>query len=178
MFSTWRFAVSKAQRQERYKTSGGAFDLVKVEALVPPAYRERLLDLAKSFREEHRRNKDEVAAIADRVREACKRHPPRRYTTLPDIDRIVVTSVNVPFPKNIEAKTLARGLTSNTVPKGFSGHFERFLGELSLTEILRFCDRHEIKAPTLAKFVRKQSRRLALHRPELEEHLRGIVPNF
>jgi hypothetical protein len=171
-------ALSKAQRQERYKTSGGASDLVKVEALVPPAYRDRLLNLAQSFREEHRRNKEEVAAIANRMREACERHPPRRYTTLPDIDRIVVTSVNVPFPTHIEAKALARGLASNTVPKGFAGHFERFLGELSLTEILRFCDRHEIAAPTLARFVRKQGRRLALHRPELEEHLRGIVPNF
>ena len=170
--------MSKTARQERYKTSGGASDLVKVEALVPPAYRERLLDLAKSFREEHRQRKDEVAAIVARVREVCEGQRPRRYTQLPDIDRIVVTSVNVPFPKSIEAETLAHGLASNTVPKGFSGHFERFLGELSLTEILRFCDRHGIKASTLARFVKKQGRRLALHRPELEEHLRGVVPNF
>jgi len=169
--------MNRAARQERYKTSGGASDLVKVEALVPPAYRESLLDLAKSFREEHRRRRDEVAAIIARVREACK-EPPQRYTLPADIDRIVVTSVNVPFPKSIEAKTLAHGLASNTVPKGFAGHFERFLGELSLTEILRFCDRHEIKEPTLARFVKKQGRRLALHRPELEEHLRGVVPNF
>jgi hypothetical protein len=169
--------MSKAARQERYKTSGGASDLVKVEALVPPAYRDRLLDLAKSFREEHRQRKDEVAAIVSRVRQACLNQP-RRYTVPADIDRIVVTSVNVPFPKSIEAKTLAHGLASNTVPKGFAGHFERFLGELSLTEILRFCDRHEIKAPTLARFVKKQGKRLALHRPELEEHLRGVVPSF
>lgn len=169
--------MSKAARQERYKTSGGAFDLVKVEALVPPAYRKRLLDLAKSFREEHRQRNDEVAAIVTRVRQACEGQP-RRYTLPADIDRIVVTSVNVPFPKSIEAKTLAHGLASNTVPKGFAAHFERFLGELSLTEILRFCDRHEIKAPTLARFVKKQGKRLALHRPELEEHLHGVVPNF
>ena len=170
--------MSKAARQERYKISGGASDWVKVEALVPPAYRERLLALAKSFRDEHRSRKKDVAAIASRVREACERHPPRRYAGLPDIDRIVVTSVNVPFPTNIEASTLAHGLTTNVVPKGWAGHFERFLGELSLTEILRFCDSHEIKAPTLARFVKKQGRRLALHRPELEEHLRGVVPNF
>ncbi len=170
--------MGKAARQERYKKSGGASDLVKVEALVPPAYRERLLALAKSFRDAHRSRKKDMAAIASRVREACERHRPRRYTGLPDIDRIVVTSVNVPFPRNIEASTLAYGLTANVVPKGWAGHFERFLGELSLTEILRFCDRHEIKAPTLARFVKKQRRRLALHRPELEEHLRGVVPNF
>ncbi len=145
--------------------------------MVPPAYRERLLDLAKSFREEHRRRKDEVAAIVTRVRQACEEQP-RRYTLPADIDRIVVTSVNVPFPKRIDAKTLAHGLASNTVPKGFAGHFERFLGELSLTEILRFCDRHDIKASTLARFVKKQGKRLALHHPELEEHLHGLVPNF
>lgn len=169
--------MSKAARQQRYKTSGGASDLVKVEALVPPAYRQRLLDQAKSFREEHRRRKDEVAAIVARVRQACEKQP-RRYAPPADIDRIVVTSVNVPFPKGIEAKTLAHGLASNTVPKGFAGHFERFLGELSLTEILRFCDRYGIKAPTLARFVRKQGNQLALHRPELEEHLHGVVPHF
>jgi hypothetical protein len=169
--------VSKAARQERYKKSGGAADLVKVEALVPPAYRRRLLDLARSFREEHRQRKDEVAAIVARVRQACEGQP-RRYAPLPDIDRIVVASVNVPFPENIDAGTLARGLTSNTVPRGFAGHFERFLGELPLTEILRFCDRHAVAAPALARFVKTQGPGLALHCPDLEEHLRGVVPDF
>jgi|GEM_PF-4138355 len=169
--------MSKAARQQRYKTSGAASDLVKVEALVPPAYRERLLDQARSYREEHRRRKDEVAAIVARVGRACEGQP-RRYTLPVDIDRIVVTSVNVPFPHSIDAKTLAQGLASNTVPKGFAGHFERFLGELSLTDILRFCDRHQITAPLLARFLKKQSRRLALYRPEFEEHLHGLVSNF
>lgn len=168
--------MSKTARQRRYKTSGGASDLVKVEALVPPAYRERLLDLAKSFREEHRQRKDAVAAVISRVRQACAGQP-RRYAPPVDIDRIVTTSVNVPFPNSIEATVLARGLASNTIPKGFAGHYERFLGELPLTQILRFCDRHEVKAPVLARFLKKQGRRLALHRPDLAEHLNGVIPD-
>ena len=165
--------MGKTERQARYKTTGGAADLIKIETLVPLAYRERLLDIAKSFREEHRRGKEETAAIVAKVREASASQP-KRYRSLPDIDRIVVTSVNVPFPYGIDAETLVNGLVANTVPRKFAGHFGRFLGELSLTDILRFCDRHEIAASTLSRFVRKQGRRLALRRPDLDEHLHAL----
>ncbi len=165
--------MGKSDRQERYKTSGGAADLVKIETLVPPAYRERLLDIAKSFREEYRRGKEEAAPVIARVKEASAAQP-RRFSVLPDIDRIVITSVNVPFPRRIDAETLAHGLTSNKVAAGFTGHFARFLGELSLTDILRFCDRHDIEAATLSRFVKKQGKRLALHRPDLNEHLDAL----
>ena len=169
--------MSRAERQERYKATGGAADLVKVETLVPPAYRDRLLQLAASFREEHRRRKEEVATVIARVKAACETQP-RSYTQPVDVDRIVVTSVNVPFPKSIEAATLARSLRTNTVPKGYAGHFERLLGELPLTDILRFCDRHDIKAPALARFVKTHGKKLALNRPDLEEHLHDVVPGF
>ena len=165
--------MSKSERQERYKTSGGAADLVKIETLVPPAYRQRLLRIAKAFREEHRRSKEEAASVIARVREASATQP-KRYGALPDIDRIVVTSVNVPFPKDIDAETLAAGLASAEVHKEFAGHFARFLGELSLTDILRFCDRHDIKAATLSRFVKKNGKPLALSRPDLHEYLHAL----
>ncbi len=165
--------MGRIERQERYKTMGGAADLVKVETLVPPAYRERLLSLAKAFRDEHRENKDEAAAIAARVKAASAKLP-KRFGLPPDVDRIITTSVNVPFPKDIDAATLAQGLSSNTLPKGYAGHFERFLGELPLTDILRFCDVHDITAQTLARFIKKHGARLALHRPDLDEHLDAL----
>ena len=169
--------MGKTERQERYKATGGAADLVKVEMLVPPAYRERLLRLAASFRDEHRQRKEEISAIIARVRTACETQP-RRYAQPLDIDRMVVASVNVPFPRTIEAKTLVQSLQTNTIPKGYSGHFERLLGEVSLTDVLRFCDRHDIKASALARFVKTHGKTLALKRPELEEYLHGVVPGF
>jgi len=169
--------MGKTERQERYKATGGAADLVKVETLVPPAYRERLLNLAASFRNEHRQRKEEISAIVARVEKACETQP-RRYAQPLDIDRIVVASVNVPFPKTIDVKTLVRSLQTNTLPKGYEGHFERLLGEVSLTDVLRLCDRHDVKPTTLARFVKTHGKKLALKRPELEEYLHGVVPGF
>lgn len=169
--------MGKTERQERYKATGGAADLVKVETLVPPAYRERLLTLAASFRDEHRQRKEEISAIIARVEKACETQP-RRYAQPLDVDRIVITSVNVPFPKTIDVKTLVRSLQTNTLPKEYVGHFERLLGEVSLTDILQLCDRHDIKPPTLALFVKTHGRKLALKRTELEEYLYGVVPGF
>ena len=59
--------MSKSQRQERYMTTGGAADLVKVETLVPTAYRARILELAADMREEHRRRKAAVNTIVAKV---------------------------------------------------------------------------------------------------------------
>lgn len=167
--------MSKSQRQERYKTTGGAADLVKVETLVPAACRSQVLALAAKLREEHRQRKAEVNAVVAKVRAACVSQP-RRFAKPVNVDRIVVTSVNVPFPKSIDAETLAQSIKANTLPVGYHGHLERFLGEVSLTDILRFCDRHDIKANTLARYVRTNRRELALRRPDLEEHLNALVP--
>jgi len=80
-------------------------------------------------------------------------------------------------PASIDAATLARALQSNTVPAGLCGHFERFLGEVPLSDVLRFCDRHAIPAPTLARYVRTHRQELALRHPALEEHLDALVPS-
>lgn len=167
--------MSKSLRQERYKTTGGAADLVKVETLVPAACRAQILELASKLREEHRQQKVWADEVVAKVR-AASAGLPRRFTQPVNVDRIVVTSVNVPFPKRIDAEALAHSIKANELPLGYRGHLERFLGELSLTDILRFCDRHDINAKTLARFVRTNKRELALRRPELEEHLNALVP--
>ena len=46
------------QRVEKYRTKGGAADLDRVEVLVPPSARARILELAAQLRAEHRGNKE------------------------------------------------------------------------------------------------------------------------
>ncbi|WP_207459678.1 hypothetical protein [Azospirillum sp. SYSU D00513] len=118
----------------------------------------------------------DVAAVIDRLRQLCQAQP-RRYGGKLDIDRIVAASVNVPFPHVMDPAALARSITENSVPPEYAGHIGRFLGELPLTDILRFCDRHGIKAPTLARFVRDNRAKLALRRPELDQHIDALVPS-
>jgi hypothetical protein len=54
------------QRIEKYRSSGGAADLVRVEVLVPPSARDDVLRLAAKFRSEHRDNK-ELGGLCDRA---------------------------------------------------------------------------------------------------------------
>ena len=168
--------MSKQNRQARYKSRGAASDLVKVEVLVPPAARSRVLDLGAQLRSEYRQKKDLVQGIQSRVRAACA-YQPRRFTGVADIDPIVITSVNVPFHKRIDAKTLADAIAANTVPIDYAPHLERFFGEEPLINVLRFCDKHQIKPDALALFVRTNAATLAVRRPELENHLNALVPN-
>ena len=57
---------SVQQRVRRYRTEGGAADLVRVEVLVPPAARERILEFASQLRADHRGNK-ELRALYDKA---------------------------------------------------------------------------------------------------------------
>jgi len=50
--------MSAHQRVERYRKIGGASDLDRVEVLVPPSARARILELAAQLRAEHRGNKE------------------------------------------------------------------------------------------------------------------------
>lgn len=175
-------ALSKRERQKRYRTTGAAANLIKVETLVPPEGRAEILRLAARLRTRARRNavaagqSIDVAGILRRVSELSAAQP-RRYTTKPDIDNLVITSVNVPFPHRIDAKTLAGALQSETIPESYQGHLERFLGEVPLTLLLRFCDRHGITAKELRGFIDKHRGRLALHRADLDEHLNALIPH-
>jgi hypothetical protein len=58
--------MSVRKRIEKYHSSGGAADLVKVEVLVPPSAREDVLRLAAKLRSEHRDSK-ELRRLCDRA---------------------------------------------------------------------------------------------------------------
>jgi hypothetical protein len=50
--------MSVRKRIEKYRRSGGAADLVRVEVLVPASARDEVLRLAESLRASHRNDKD------------------------------------------------------------------------------------------------------------------------
>lgn len=50
--------MSVRQRIEKYRSSGGAADLVRVEVLVPSSARNEVLRLAERLRAEHRSDKE------------------------------------------------------------------------------------------------------------------------
>src|SRR4051794_10961158 len=54
------------KRIEKYHSSGGAADLVKVEVLVPPSARDDVLRLAARLRSQHRDGK-ELRKLCDRA---------------------------------------------------------------------------------------------------------------
>ena len=177
--------MGKRERQQRYKTTGGASDLVTVETLVPREDRAQILNLAADLRRAYRgrnpgaeacgRANVDISAVIDTLRGLCRMQP-RRYTRPIDIDALVTTSVNVPFPRLVDAATLAKSIADGIAPPDYAGHLGRFLGEVPLTDILRFCDRHAISARTLARFVRDNRTTLALRRPDLDDHLNALVP--
>ncbi len=174
--------VTKGERQKRYRTTGAGAHLIKVETLVPAEGRGEILKLAAKLRKRARRTPVpssqslDIPEILQRVGDLCALQP-RRYTSPPDVDNLVATSVNVPFPVRIDAETLADALRTEEIPGLYYPHLERFLGETSLPVLLRFCDRHDISAGKLRDFIGKHRSRLALHRPELEEHLNALVPH-
>ena len=51
-------SVSIRKRIEKYRRSGGAADLVRVEVLVPSSTRDDVLRLAERLRADHRRDKE------------------------------------------------------------------------------------------------------------------------
>lgn len=174
--------LSKRERQKRYRTTGAAANLIKVETLVPPEGRAEILRLAARLRRRARCTVAaagppfDVAAVLRRISELSAAQP-RQYATKPDIDNLVITSVNVPFSHRIDAETLVSALQTGKIPESYQGHLERFLGETPLALLLRFCDRHRITAKELRGFIDKHRGRLALHRADLDEHLNALVPH-
>jgi hypothetical protein len=174
--------MAKRHRQHRYLTSGAGAGLVAVETLVPPEGRQAILRLAARLRKAARtrpkadsaQGSIDVDAVVAKVRALCAAHPVRPVISQSDADRLIVTSVNVPFAKQIDAEALAAGIRTGRIPKGYLGHFERFFGEIPLNRLLAFFDRHGIDTATVNEFMRKNGSHLALHCPDLDEHLRGI----
>jgi hypothetical protein len=60
------------ERIQRYRDSGAAADLVRVEVLVPPDTRDQVLSLAERLRDEHRRAKAIRSVNAERVNDRAK----------------------------------------------------------------------------------------------------------
>jgi hypothetical protein len=58
--------MSVRQRIRKYRSSGGAADLVRVEVLVPPSARDDIIRLAARLRSEHRDGK-ELKGMCDRA---------------------------------------------------------------------------------------------------------------
>jgi len=54
------------QRMKRYRSEGGAADFTRVEVLVPPSGREKILEFAARLRADHRRGK-ELRALYDQA---------------------------------------------------------------------------------------------------------------
>lgn len=171
--------MGKRKRQQRYLSEGAGAGLVRVETLVPADGREAILKLASRLRREARKrvpepDKDiDVENVLAKVRALC---PPISHHVISDTDpdRLLLTSVNVPFANRIDSEKLADAIRTGRIPPRYRGHIERFLGEIPLGRLLAFFDRHHIDTSTVAKFVREQGAGLALHRPDLQEHLRAL----
>jgi hypothetical protein len=171
--------MGKRKRQQRYLSQGAGAGLVRVETLVPADGREAILRLASRLRRQARKRVPEpgrgidVEDVLAKVRALC---PPVSHLAVSDTDpdRLLVTSVNVPFANRIDSEGLANVIRTGRIPPRYRGHIERFLGEIALGRLLAFFDRHHIDTSTVAKFVREQGAGLALHRPDLQEHLRAL----
>lgn len=172
-------AMAKRKRQQRYLKEGAGAGLVRVETLVPADGRDAILKLASRLRRAARKRAPEpqrgvdVDGVLAKVRALC---PPgsHRVTSETDPDRLLVTSVNVPFAKQIDSEGLVDVIRTGRIPPGYRGHIERFLGEIPLNRLLAFFDRHGIDPSRVARFVCEQGNGLALHRPDLLEHLRVL----
>jgi hypothetical protein len=170
------WGMAKRKRQQRYFKEGAGAGLVRVETLVPADGRDAILKLASRLRRAARKHPTkphsgiDVEGVLAKVRALC---PPfsHRVVSETDPDRLLVTSVNVPFANQIDSKGLVDVIRTGRIPAGYRGHIERFLGEVPLNRLLAFFDRHYIDASTVAKFVREQGDALALHRPDLQEYL-------
>jgi hypothetical protein len=172
-------AMAKRKRQQRYLKEGAGAGLIRVETLVPVDGRDAILKLASRLRRQARKRASEpkkgidVEEVLAKVRALCL-PVSHRVISETDPDHLLVTSVNVPFANRIDSEGLAEVIRTGRIPPGYRGHIERFLGEIPLSRLLAFFDRHHIDASTVAKFVREQGGGLALHRPDLQEHLRVL----
>ncbi|MDP9812697.1 hypothetical protein J2W42_005567 [Rhizobium tibeticum] len=76
--------MSAKERIKRYRETGGAADLVRVEVLVPRARRDEIVRVAAEFRAKHRVEKDRLAEF---IRMATERYGLRVFDNI-DIDKL------------------------------------------------------------------------------------------
>ena len=79
----WMMSVQ--DRIKRYRQSGGAADLVRVEVLVPAGARAELLAHAEAMRQQHRKRRDD---LQQRIDQAVERYGVRVMDNL-DLSRLV-----------------------------------------------------------------------------------------
>src|ERR1700760_2441523 len=72
-----------SERVRKYRSEGGAADLVRVEVLVPPAAREKILAAASRMRAEHRADKE----LKSLLEKALRLYGPRILDNV-DLDRL------------------------------------------------------------------------------------------
>jgi hypothetical protein len=75
--------IAARRRVKKYRSEGGAADLVRVEVLVPPAARDEILAMATRLRAQHRGNK-ELRSLYD---EALRSYRTRILDNV-DLDRL------------------------------------------------------------------------------------------
>lgn len=61
--------MSARERVQKYRHSGGASDLVRVEVLVPASRRDRILEDAAAMRAEHRSRKKHIQDLCSKAAE-------------------------------------------------------------------------------------------------------------
>jgi hypothetical protein len=91
-------------------------------------------------------------------------------------DRALCVSVSVPLPRKIAPEELIAAFRSAASGGGEAastnaGHLDRLLSEMSVTEILRFCDRHGFGLSDLRNAYRWTRGRGGAPHPALEAHL-------
>ena len=152
--------MSKKERQNRYFSTGAGSGLQRVETLVPEGGREQILALAEKLRGEHRiraaRTKlsPEAKAIVERAISRSK-STAKKIRPAENVDKLVETSVNVPFPDHIDALTLAAILKSGILPGRYAPHVWRFIEEEDKARIARFLFAHNISEGEFQTSIKK-----------------------
>jgi hypothetical protein len=84
MIKQTRLVMGVRERIEKYRKSGGAADLVRVEVLVPASQRDEILAKAAELRARHRSRN---ARLQKHIDEAIALYPVRLHDNI-DLDRI------------------------------------------------------------------------------------------
>lgn len=91
-------------------------------------------------------------------------------------DRALCVSVSVPLatviaPDDLVAAFACAAQGGGEAASATAGHLDRLLSEMSVAEILRFCDRHGFALGDLLNAYRWNRARGGAPHPELEDHI-------
>ncbi|SOC30347.1 hypothetical protein [Thalassospira xiamenensis] len=111
----------------------------------------------------YRAGNKSVERALSRFRDASEQYAPTRLNvkSSSNVDRIVLASVNVPFPQIISIPTIVGTFQSGIVEKHWHGHLQRFLEELPDRIKKEFYWKHDITQQQIShveKLLRPDSR--------------------